>query len=116
MRCAECRAEFDEMNESQPVCPGCGNDLSAASQSIDRFDDDMIAAAMDDAHAMINGASETDGLDLEPELDDGPCNSELPSDLLEARDEADSLLEACGFASYHLPEGSKIFKLPERIM
>jgi hypothetical protein len=24
MRCLECGAEFDEVNESQPVCPGCG--------------------------------------------------------------------------------------------
>ena len=25
MRCWECGAEFDEWNESQPVCAGCGS-------------------------------------------------------------------------------------------
>jgi hypothetical protein len=24
MRCGECGFELDEINESQPVCPGCG--------------------------------------------------------------------------------------------
>jgi hypothetical protein len=29
MRCWECRLEFDEINESQPVCPGCGQQPSS---------------------------------------------------------------------------------------
>jgi len=32
MHCLDCGFEFDEMNESQPVCPRCGADPNELSQ------------------------------------------------------------------------------------
>ena len=43
MRCSECGAEFDELNESQPVCPACG-----APPGVGRDDED-VCALLDDA-------------------------------------------------------------------
>jgi hypothetical protein len=43
MRCLECGAEFDEMNESQPVCPGCGSPPGMGR------DDAEIGALLDEA-------------------------------------------------------------------
>src|SRR2546430_1343754 len=43
MRCLECGIEFDELNESQPVCPACGTPPGTGR------DDDDISALLDDA-------------------------------------------------------------------
>ena len=66
MRCLECGIEFDELNESQPVCPACGTPPGTGR------DDDDICALLDDAAlvaAATDEAEDTDpglglGLDL----------------------------------------------------
>ena len=90
MRCLECGAEFDEMNESQPVCPGCGSPP---------------------------GMSRTGEPDLGIELDEPTGPTQMPRDLQEALDDAEALLLATGHATFDLPEGFRMFQLPtERIM
>ena len=113
MRCLECAAEFDEMNESQPVCPGCGS-LPATSR-----DDAEIGALLDEAAVFATAPAEAGEPDLGPELDElaGPTPTPMPRDLQEALDDAEALLLATGHATFDLPEGFRIFQLPtERIM
>ena len=43
MRCLECGAEFDELNESQPVCQACGTPPGTGR------DDDDVSALLDEA-------------------------------------------------------------------
>jgi hypothetical protein len=112
MRCLECRAEFDEMNESQPVCPGCG----AAPGG--RRDSDEICALLDEAaviaSAPVDRAADQDpGLDIEQPFD--PIR--MPADLQEAGDDAEALLEATGYAAFVLLDGFRLFPLPtDRVM
>ena len=110
MRCLECGAEFDELNESQPVCPACG-----APSGLGRDDQD-VSALLDDA-ALIAAAVETAEPDLAPELDVPAVPTRMPRDLQEALDDAEALLLATGNATFDLPEGFRMFPLPtERIM
>jgi len=111
MRCLECGAEFDELNESQPVCPACGTPPGTGR------DDDDVCALLDDAAliaAAPNDAEDAElGLDLDEEYEPVP----MPLDLQEARDDAESLLLATGHVTFDLPEGLRMFSLPtERIM
>jgi hypothetical protein len=111
MRCIECGAEFDEMNESQPVCPGCGG-VPGRRDSAD------VCALLEEA-AMIASAQ----LDREEDQDAGPGLDEsfdpirMPVDLQEAGDEAEALLQVTGYATFVLPGGFRFFRLPtERLM
>jgi hypothetical protein len=111
MRCLECGAEFDELNETQPVCPACGTPPGTGR------DDDNICTLLNEAALVAtatHGAEDTDpGLDL-----DEPDESvRMPLDLQEALDDAESLLLATGHATFDLPDGFRMFPLPtERIM
>ena len=62
MRCWECRLEFDEINESQPVCPGCGQPPSSQRDRPD-FPGDFDEAQ---AVAMVTAyeAEQDDGFDV----------------------------------------------------
>jgi hypothetical protein len=111
MRCLECGAEFDELNESQPVCPACGTPPGTGR------DDDDICALLDDA-ALLAAATD-EATDTDPGLDLGQSDElvRMPLDLQEALDDAESLLLATGHAAFYLPEGFRMFPLPtERIM
>ena len=70
MRCWECGAEFDELNESQPVCPACG-----APPGMGRDDGD-VCALLDDA-ALIAAAPD-DAEDTDPGLGLGLDQQEEP--------------------------------------
>jgi hypothetical protein len=112
MRCVECGAEFDEMNESQPVCPGCG----AVPEG--RRDGADVCALLEDAAAIASAQSDREedqgaGLDIDQPID----ASRIPVDFQEAADDAEALLQATGFATFDLPEGFRFFRLPtERVM
>ena len=111
MSCLECGAEFDEMNESQPVCPGCGAVPGGRRDGAD------VCALLEDAAAIsAQPDGEEDqgaGLDLDQPIDP----SRIPVDLQEAADDAEALLQATGFATFDLPEGFRFFRLPtERVM
>ena len=112
MRCLECGAEFDEMNESQPVCPGCGAVPGG------RRDGPDVCALLEDAAAIVSAQSDREadlytGMDIDQPI--GP--SPIPVDLQEAADDAEALLQATGFATFDLPQGFRFFRLPtERVM
>ena len=112
MSCLECGAEFDEVNESQPVCPGCGAVPGSRRDSAD------ICFLLEDGAALAAEASarieDLDvGLDSEQIFD--PIR--MPIDLQEAADDAEALLQATGYATFVLPEGFRLFRLPtERVM
>jgi hypothetical protein len=112
MSCLECGAEFDEVNESQPVCPGCG----AVPGS--RRDNADICSLLEEGAALAAEASarvedQDVGLDSEQLFD--PIR--MPIDLQEAADDAEALLQATGYATFVLPEGFRLFRLPtERVM
>ena len=112
MRCFECGAEFDELNESQPVCPGCGAVPGGRRDGAD------ICALLEDAAAIVSAQSDREedqdgGLDPDRLIDP----SRIPVDLQEAADDAEALLQATGFATFDLPEGFRFFRLPtERVM
>ena len=109
MRCLECGAELDELNESQPVCPACG-----APPGRDRDDED-VCALLDDAALIATAPDETEDAGLGLDEQDEPVR--MPLDLQEAQDDAESLLLATGYATFDLPEGFRMFPLPtERIM
>jgi len=111
MRCLECSAEFDEMNESQPVCPGCGSPPGMGR------DDAEIGALLDEAAVFAAAPTETGEPDLGLELDEPAGPTRTPRDLQEALDDAEALLLATGHATFDLPEGFRMFQLPtERIM
>ena len=111
MCCWECRLEFDELNESQPVCPGCGRPPSSQ-----RDQPDLFAVFEDAPAASLSRACEAepdDSLDTTPALDPVP----FPVDLQEAADDAEALLDAIGMAAFHLPDGLRLFRVPtERVM
>jgi hypothetical protein len=109
MRCLECGAEFDEMNESQPVCPGCGAVPGGRRDSAD------ICALLEDAAAIASAPldqEEQAGMDLEQPFD--PIR--IPVDLQEAGDDAEALLQASGYATFDLPEGFRFFRLPTELV
>jgi hypothetical protein len=111
MRCSECGAELDELNESQPVCPACG-----APPSVGRDDED-VCALLDDAALIAAASDETENADAGLGLDEQDEPVRMPLDLQEARDDAESLLLATGYATFDLPEGFRMFPLPtERII
>jgi hypothetical protein len=111
MCCLECGAEFDEINESQPVCPGCGSLFGVGP------DDADIGALLDEAAVFAAAPAETGEPDLGPELDEPAVLTRMPRDLQEALDDAEALLLATGHATFDLPEGFRMFPLPtERIM
>ncbi len=108
MRCLECSAEFDEMNESQPVCPGCGTPPD-------------VAAILDEAAliAALPSEPEEPDDDIEPESEESLNEPDrLPPDLQMAFEEADSLLLATGHAGFSLPgDKFRVFRLPtDRVM
>lgn len=112
MRCFECGAEFDDMNESQPVCPCCGTVPGGRRDSAD------VCALLQDAAAMASPP-----LDLEQDQgagfdDDEPFDPiRMPVDLQEAAYDAEALLQAVGYTGFFLPEGFRLFQLPtERLM
>jgi hypothetical protein len=112
MRCVECGAEFDEMNESQPVCPGCGAVPEGPRDGPD------VCALLEDAAAIASAQSDREedqdaGLEIDQPIDP----SRIPVDFQEAADDAEALLQATGFAAFDLPEGFRFFRLPtERVM
>jgi hypothetical protein len=112
MRCVECGAEFDEMNESQPVCPGCGAVPGGRRDGAD------VCALLEDAAVIASTQSDREeDEDAGPDLDQPIDLSRIPVDLQEAADDAEALLQATGFATFDLPEGFRFFRLPtERVM
>jgi hypothetical protein len=110
VHCLECGADFDELNESQPVCPMCGTPPGTGR------DDQDVCALLDDA-ALIVASDEADSTDPGLDLDQADDPVEMPLDLQEAVGDAESLLLATGHAAFDLPQGFRIFRLPtERIM
>ena len=79
MRCLECGAEFDELNESQPVCPACG-----APPGIGR-DDEHACALLDDAALIAAAPDETEDADAGLGLDQQDEPVRMPLHLQEAR-------------------------------
>ncbi len=111
MLCLECDAEFDEMNESQPVCPGCGSPPGMGR------DDAEIGALLDEAAVFAAAPAEAGDPDLGLEPDEPAGPTRMPRDLQEALGDAEALLLATGYATFALPEGFRMFPLPtERIM
>src|ERR1700685_3484378 len=103
MRCFECGAEFDEMNESQPVCPGCGTVPGGRRDTAD------VCALLEDAAAIASAQFDGEE-DQHAGLDDEPFDPiHMPVDLQEAADDAEALLQAVGYAAFVLPEGFRLF-------
>jgi len=106
MRCWECRLEFDELNESQPLCPGCGQPPSSQRDHPD------FSGVFDEAQAAplvpALEAGPDDSFDTTPALEPVP----FPVDLRQAADDAEALLEAIGMTAFHLPDGLRFFRLP----
>ena len=110
MRCLACRLEFDEINESQPVCPGCGELPRCRSDGLE------LSAIFDESPATAI-PEDTEGPENHSLSDQSPEATALPIELREAADEAEGLLEAMGFATFHLEEGFRLFRFPtERVM
>ena len=111
MRCFECGAQFDELNESQPVCPACG-----APPGMGRDDGD-VCALLDDAALIAAAPAEGEYTDPALDLDEPEAPLRTPVDLQEALDDAESLLLATGHVTFDLPVGFRMFPLPTgRIM
>ena len=111
MRCLECGAEFDELNESQPVCPTCGTPPGTGR------DDGDVCALLEDAALIATAPAESEYTDSGWDLDEPDEPVRMPVDLQEALDDAESLLLATGHVTFDLPEGFRMFALPtERIM
>ena len=112
MRCLECGADFDEMNESQPVCPGCGAAPGTTGDSAEVYA--LLEGAAVIGSARLDGEGDQD---VELELDQPFEPTRMPADLQEAADDAEALLDAIGFATFDLSEGFRFFRLPtERVM
>ncbi len=111
MRCLECGAEVDELNESQGVCPGCGVMPGSGGDSAD------VAAVLEDAAVIPTLTPEAEEPDFErtEPLDE---MTRMPLDLQTAFDEAEALLLATGSAGFTVPgKGFRLFPLPtERVM
>src|ERR1044072_2487483 len=105
MRCVECGAEFDEMNESQPVCPGCGAVRGSGGDGAGG------CALLEEAAAIAAAQSDREedqdvGLDIDQPIDP-IC---IPVNFQEAADDAEALLQATGFAAFNLPGGFRFFR------
>ena len=111
MRCLECGAEVDELNESQAVCPGCGVMPGSGSDSAD------VAAVLEDVAliAALTPEAEDPAFARAGSLDE---LTRMPLDLQLALDEAEALLLATGSAGFTVPgKGFRLFPLPtERVM
>ncbi len=105
MHCWGCRLEFDEINESQPVCPGCGQVPTI------RRDHSTFSAIVEELPPLASPPesqlAEDDNYDSNPVLAANP----LPMDLQEAADDAEALLEATGLAAFRLTGGFRLFRL-----
>ena len=111
MLCLECGADFDWMNESQLVCPGCGTAPGTGR------DDSEMGALFDEAAAIAAAPAELEIDDCGPDLDQPLDPVGMPVDLREALDDAEALLLATGYATFDLPEGFRMFPLPtKRVM
>ena len=111
MRCLECGAEVDELNESQSVCPGCGVLPGSGGDSA------AVPAVLEDAALIATITPEAE----EPDFERTGALDELtrmPLDLRMALDEAEALLLATGSAGFTVPgKGFRLFLLPtERVM
>ena len=111
MRCLECGAEVDELNESQAVCPGCGVMPGSEGDNVD------VAAVLEDAARIATLTPEAE----EPDFERTEPHEELtrlPLDLQMALDEAEALLLATGSAGFTVPgKGFRLFPLPtQRVM
>ena len=111
MRCLECGAEVDELNESQAVCPGCGVMPGSGGDGAD------VTAVLEDAALIATVRPEAE----EPDFERTGSLDELtgmPLDLQMALDEAEALLSATGSACFTVPgKGFRLFPLPtERVM
>ena len=102
MRCLECGAEVDELNESQAVCPGCGVMPGSGGDNAD------VAAVLEDAALIATLTPEAEEPDFERTE---PLNemTRMPLDLQTALDEAESLVLATGSACFTVP--GKEFRL-----
>jgi hypothetical protein len=111
MLCAECGAELDEINDPQPVCPGCGISPGVGADNAE------IGAIVDEAVVCVAAPADAPEPELGPEIDELTGPTPMPRDLQEALDDAEALLLATGHATFDLPEGFRMFQLPtERIM
>ncbi len=111
MRCLECGAEVDELNESQAVCPGCGVLPGSGGDSAD------VTAVLEDAALIATVTPEAEEPDFERT---GPLDdlTRMPLDLQMALDEAEILLLATGSAGFTVPGREfRLFPIPtERVM
>ncbi|MGE5533903.1 MAG: hypothetical protein ACM3W7_00135, partial [Acidobacteriota bacterium] len=104
-----------EMNESQPVCPGCGTLAGGVC------DDPDVAAILEDAPliAAVSSELQEPDYDIEPEPEESLNEPDrLPPDLQTAFEDAESLLLAIGHAGFSLPgDKFRVFRLPtDRVM
>ena len=111
MRCLECGAQVDELNESQATCPGCGVMPGSGGDSAD------VTAVLEDAALIATVTPEAE----EPDFECTGALDELirmPLDLQMAFDEAEALILATGSAGFTVPgKGFWLFLLPtERVM
>ena len=109
MLCLECRFEFDEMNEAQPVCPRRGEVPAARRDQLDFTGilDELPSIGIPEDTEVV----EDDGLDTDPIID----TDKLPIDLQQAADDAAALLEGTGLALFRLPDGAfRLFRVPTR--
>jgi hypothetical protein len=111
MRCLECGAEVDELNESQAVCPGCGVMPGSGGDNAD------VAAVLEDAALIATLTPEAEEPDFE-RTEPLDALTLLPVDLQMALEEAEALLLATGSAGFTVPgKGFRLFPLPtERVM
>ena len=100
------------MNESQPVCPGCGSVPARRRDSAD------VCALLDEAAAIAAAQVDPEEAgDFAMHLDRRLDPMRMPIDLQEAADDAEALLQATGYATFVLPDGFRLFRLPtERVM
>lgn len=111
MRCWECKLDFDDLNESQPVCPGCGQLPSS------RPDHPDFSGVFDEAQTLASARAYGDEQDDSSDAGTVLEAIRLPVDLREAADDAEALLEAIGMAAFDLPDGLRLFRMPtERVM
>lgn len=109
MRCWECRFEIDEINESQPVCPGCGRLPNSHGDHPD------FSAVLEEAGKLA--LQEPDAEDDDFDADPAPAAIPLPIHLKQASDDVEGLLEATGLAAFYVAGEFRLFRLPtERVM
>lgn len=84
MRCWECRLELDEFNESQPVCPGCGQPPRSERDHPD------FSGAFDEPLTPTSVRPYEDEQDDSSDAATVLETTRLPLDLWEAADDAES--------------------------